>query len=171
MNNTIVTAHKFEVLEKIDSFLELEKGWHYGEGIAFSKETVSMAKKFAEQAIWSVFDTDAFPGIDGEIMVTVYFEDHYLEFTIESSGEIEYVYEFKDEEIDESENLNFREAEEKLDKFCENIWHTSGLSTESILITKESDSIGWPLKIQRAVESLSSFCRASMNQGTVFVST
>lgn len=175
MYDAFITRLEPETIEKIDSFLKLEKGWHYGEGDVPSKKTVESAKNLAEQAIWSSFDTNAFPGIDGEILVTVYSKDYCLEFTVESDGKIIFVYEFNDQEIEYSEGLNFREAQKKLDDFCERIynkkeWNTSGLSTSPIMIPEESVLSAWPLKIQKVMESLSSPYAASTSPGKVFAS-
>jgi hypothetical protein len=174
MNNMLIRTSdnqdEPETLKKIDNFLYLEKGWHYGKGVSPSKETIAIAKKIAEQALSYIFDTDAFPGIEGEIMVTVYHKEHYLEFTIESDGEITFVHEVNDEELVYKEGLKLQEAKIKLDDFCEKIWNISELSTESIMIPKRSDSKVWPLKILQMVESQLFHVRASISREEVFAS-
>lgn len=172
-NMLIITSEKQdepETLKKIDSFLYLEKGWHYGKGVFPSKKTIAIAKKIAEQALSNIFDTDAFPGIDGEIMVTVYYKEHYLEFTIESDGEITFVHELNDEELVYKEGLKLQEAKIKLDDFCEKIWNISELSTESIMITERSDLKVWPSKILEMVGSQLFHLHASISREEVSVS-
>lgn len=112
-----------KTLDKIDSFLKLDQGWHFGKGVPASEKVADIATKLINMASMSVFDTDAFPGIDGEIMVTIYHKEHYIEFTVEVDGSITYAYQFGDEDELLEEGLTFNEAKMKLDQFSEKIWN------------------------------------------------
>lgn len=71
--------------EKVRTFSELKKGWHFGhEGQPFLCETIFEAAKFAEAMERQGFSTDAFPGLNGEIRVTIY--DPYYEFDFRQNG-------------------------------------------------------------------------------------
>lgn len=78
-------------IEKINSYRSLPKGWHYGEGQAISNEVIecalSIQKGLKEQGLGF---TDAFPGLNGEVRVTAYKDDFYLEFTVEEPDEIQF---------------------------------------------------------------------------------
>ena len=71
-------------LEKIDSFGDLEAGWHYTEGVRFDPKVLEAAKSLVVKANEVGFEkTDAFPGLNGEVMVTIYHGDLYSEYTVE----------------------------------------------------------------------------------------
>ena len=88
-----------KTIDKIRSFLSLKDGWDFGAGIAFDMETVNRAllleMVMREQGIP---DTDAFPGADGGIMVTGYFGKIYVEYAVNTDGEVLVIVE-RDEEI------------------------------------------------------------------------
>jgi len=114
--------------EKIRSFADLPVGWHYGEGVPATKGTIDRALVLeSEFHKFSFRKTNAFPGIDGEIRVTAYYQSIYVEMTLEISGSVSYIYEFANEEI-ESEELTFDEALAKIADFRGKIWALSGLS-------------------------------------------
>jgi hypothetical protein len=73
--------------EKIFNFSLLESGWNYGEGEKFSNEAIRSALKLHNEIIFRGFSrTDAFPGLDGEIQITIYEGAHYYAFELEKSG-------------------------------------------------------------------------------------
>ena len=85
-------------LKKILSFAQFQEGWSFGEGVAFAKSTVDKAVQLAKTAHTLGFhETDAFPGLNGEIMITVYQGNEYWEFTLEPTETITFVYEKADE--------------------------------------------------------------------------
>lgn len=49
--------------------------------------------------------TNAFPGLNGEVLVTAYHEKHYYEFCLELDGMVTFVHEIDDEEIGRRERL------------------------------------------------------------------
>jgi len=73
--------------QKIRDFYSLPVGWHYGDGIAPTSDMIAKAVQY--EALYRLLGypiTDAFPGIDGEIMVTAYHGDYYVELTLEVDG-------------------------------------------------------------------------------------
>jgi hypothetical protein len=73
--------------EKIKSFANLPVGWHYGRGTPASKEMVRVAlQRYWNLQMLGYVETDAFPGVDGEVMVTCYRGRHCLEITAEVDG-------------------------------------------------------------------------------------
>jgi len=114
-------------LLKIEEFKKFNEGRHFGEGVAPSKEVADIATRLVKQAIEFSLDTDVFPGIAGEIMVTVYHKDYYLEFTIENNKKITYVYEENDEEIDCIESLTIKDSLIKLQNFNNKKCNISGI--------------------------------------------
>lgn len=131
------STKQHSVLTKIRDFLQLKPGWHFGEGKPPDKNIIERALFLAERAIAVLFNIDAFPGIDGEIMVTIYHYNHYLEFTFETDNSVTYVHEKDGKEVCYQEHLSFEIALKELDNFCEQIWNSSELSTASILTQEE----------------------------------
>ena len=80
--------------QKIREFGELSSGWHYGEGGPIDEKVIRSAVEINDEALnESLWLTDAFPGVNGEIVVTVYWEKECLEFTIETDGTVSFVLE------------------------------------------------------------------------------
>lgn len=128
------------ILDKVNNFLLLENGWHFGEGKPPTVECTRKASKIVERAIMSLFDVDVFSGIDGEIMVTIYYKKHYLEFIIETDETVTFVHEQDDIEVDNKEKLHFSSALEKLNDFGENIWNISELSALGTMTPEKKSS-------------------------------
>ena len=125
---------------KINKFLALDEGWHYGEGVPISKTIIQRAIQLNREAIRRAFyETDAFPGVNGEIMFTIYYGKHYLEFIIEPDKSVTASHELEDEEISYQEGLSFQEAKSKIEEFRKELWRESESSTEHIMIEKKED--------------------------------
>ncbi len=69
---------------KLRAFADLPNGWYYGEGVPFGGAVLNMARTLS----LGLAETDAFPGLNGEVVVSVYFGEHYLEFTIDPDESI-----------------------------------------------------------------------------------
>jgi hypothetical protein len=114
--------------EKIISFGSLPNGWHYGEGRAPDEKTIKSALAVFWQFHRAGFeDTDAFPGINKEIMITAYRGDHYLEVLVENNGTISFSYEFDGEDvIPPLERRAAAEIKERVEEVARGIWSTFG---------------------------------------------
>ncbi len=98
-------------LEKIQNFAHFERGWSFGEGAAFTQSTLSKATQLVKTAHTLGFhETDAFPGLNGEVMVTVYQGSEYWEFTLQLVETITFVYEKDEATITYEEGLPFEFA-------------------------------------------------------------
>lgn len=76
-------------IAKISSFLSLEDGWNYGEGVAPTASKASEAAGLVRLLEGlGLSETNAFPGMDGEILIRAYHHDHVLSFTLETDGTI-----------------------------------------------------------------------------------
>lgn len=117
---------------KIEAFLSLPRGWHYGEGRPALPEAAAVALELVNFAASQGFtQTNVFPGVEGEVMFTIYAGDHYLEFTAGADGLVDYVREEAKEELEAEESLSVEEAKEKIAELREQLWASSGLSTSS----------------------------------------
>src|ERR1700683_2990257 len=89
--------------EKILDFADIEDGWHFGEGAAISKKAIRDASRLYDTLIeYGFYETDAFPGLSGEVRVTAYWGDCYFEFTRERDGTWSFIEELGGVEVDES---------------------------------------------------------------------
>jgi hypothetical protein len=136
---------------KITGFLKLPVGWHYGKGRAPSKDFVAKALVYVSfYNLLGIEKTDAFPGIDGEIMVTGYYGTNVIETTLELDGTFRFCHEKGDVEIKYQEALSASGLSELLlsaapETECEK-WYSSGLSTPTTtLITTQVVSKTSPL--------------------------
>ena len=73
--------------QKLEAFARLQDGWHYGMGNPPTASTLKYAKAILGmyEAV-GLQETDAFCSQDGEVMVTAYFENGYLECDINPDG-------------------------------------------------------------------------------------
>jgi hypothetical protein len=73
-----------ETAKKIRGFGHLPQGWHYGRGGPAEQKTIEVALAY----LWyfsalGFFETNAFTGADGEIMVSAYRSSHCVEVTVD----------------------------------------------------------------------------------------
>jgi hypothetical protein len=112
----------------------LPTGWHYGDGVAASSDTESIALSIQTEAvIVGVMQMDAFPGINGEIRVTLY-EPDYLEFTVEKDGRITFLEERNGEETDYQPNLTLQETLSIIREAGRKLWASFAYSTTGTTI-------------------------------------
>lgn len=150
---------------KLSEFRNLEAGWRYGEGVPFKVATLKDAMSLHETAVSKGFmETDVFPGANGEIMLTVYHEDHYLEFTVEKNGSVTIVRERGDEEICCLEGKELADAHQMIGDLRAELCKSSGLSTEESLTEGKKSSKAWRLRIVAAAESPLLIENASSNE-------
>lgn len=121
---------------RIRGFGDLEEGWHYGEGVPFDSAILDKAVALNSQAVGSGLpETAAFPGLNGEVMVTVCDSDHYLEFIIERSGTVTFTKEVGDRELGHEERLTFEEAQARLRRHGMASWRQYDSSRWGTFIT------------------------------------
>lgn len=115
--------------EKILDFADVPPGWHFGEGSSISAAAIRDAAKLHEAFILNGFyETDAFPGLAGEIRVTAYFGSQYFEFTRETDGKWSYVSEKNGSVERELDCLTLEQAQESVKSAANNLWNTYDIS-------------------------------------------
>jgi hypothetical protein len=125
--------------EKIISFLRLEEGWHYGEGIRPSQDNLKNALQILYALQTYGLRSDAFPGVNGEIQVVAYNADETLEITIEADGRITYILERADEELEYAEDLSTHDAVIRVNSYGRGLCNLSELSIQTITTNAEND--------------------------------
>jgi hypothetical protein len=159
---------------KIRAFGQKMPGWHYGEGVAFDEETSSRAIALhREMTRWGLFTTDAFPGLRGQIVLTAYHSDEYLQLSVEPDGSISYLREHGGKELAEEQGLTDQSAIQAIKDFAEQIWKQSGSSVRSSSTLAEAGSRVARLTTQ--VEAFGAFLlltrSASVNKARPFANT
>ncbi len=120
---------------KIEEFRNLVEGWHFGEGFAPNDDTIKVAIFLNGVILNEGFtETDAFPGINGEIQITGYNDSLYVELTAEPNRLIIFVLEYEDETVVYEESLSLNQAIARI-KFWGTEWTSSGLFTRTSLTT------------------------------------
>ncbi|MDQ2693776.1 MAG: hypothetical protein M3Z21_00085 [Pseudomonadota bacterium] len=131
---------------KLDEFQRLPIGWHYGEGKPPRTDTLQMARELHQTIINCCFSkTDAFPGIDGEVQITLYYDGRdgrdYLEFTIETGGLVNFVQELNDEEVESKVNLSLTDAQEIIENYRDRVWDSFVSSIRNTSTSGSKDSV------------------------------
>lgn len=152
----------------LESFTALPTGWHYGQGVAASRPHIRQAVSLLSAADSLGFTRfNAFPGIEGEVQLTIYDEANFYAFTIEPSCGITVLHERDREEVFYQEGLSLISALTKLEDFAFEPCHTPELFIQSISIEREkglptllSEIQAAPLPISQAKESQLSILNA-----------
>lgn len=126
--------------EKVESFRNLELGWFYGSGIKPTDATIRNSLILLEEIINSGFEkTDAFPGENGEIQVTGYLRDEYIEIIVDSDNINLISFEVNDEEVYYKEDISISNTLQLINHRRGIAWLLSGLSTGVSLIQQRDD--------------------------------
>ena len=167
------TAAPYVTEEKILGFAELRDGWHYGEGVPPEESVLDNAISFSREAVrLAFFETDAFPGINGEVMFTIYYHDHYLEFTVEpDSSSVTFYREKGGEEVCYQEGLSFQEAKARIGEFSKETWKEYESSTAGITISDYAGSPALHLKTQETIPGYLLSIESVSNLGKLSVGT
>jgi hypothetical protein len=130
------------VERKLKIFSALARGWHYGEGDRIADATLDLASQIRKECLFFGFtNMDAFPGAAGEVMLTVYLPQRYIEIIITAALNISLLYERNDEEVTYAEGLTPPEARAGLKKVAGELWSTFATSTlNSTMIRREGNS-------------------------------
>jgi hypothetical protein len=158
--------------EKIRSFSTLPVGWHYGSGRAPSPEMIATAIQWHRHLTGLGFTViDAFPGINGEIMVTAYEGAHYVELLLDTISTVSLIHERDGKEVRSLDQVTPDQARRALGEFTGEIWNTSGYFIQSIStvntaslrasrsrsMTTERPSSSWPVLLESGSASANTY--------------
>lgn len=132
-NHRIVNGNKFaQTATKVVAFGASPVGWHYGCGIPAAATTVQRALdllNFCGKV--GLYDTDAFPGSDGEIAITAYSGTFYLRVGLEADDSHTVLLQDQGEDILEKDDASLTQAYAMIEnaaKIIERACPTSGWS-------------------------------------------
>lgn len=135
-----------ETANKIRRFLTYPNGWHFGRGVPPTLERVKEALILNNAAAKAELHTNAFLGSEGEVRVTVYHNDIYLQFTLGDDDSVEYVREEREVETVRTPRLRLVDALSILNAFENELCLTSVSSTATTTIRTRDTSKTLPSK-------------------------
>lgn len=81
------------IQKRLDEFEKLEDGWHYNEGVKFDKQVLDTAKNISDFCVSTGYDDqEIFPGISGNILLSVYNGEDEIEIGIDENLSFMYFY-------------------------------------------------------------------------------
>lgn len=129
---------------KLLSFGQLASGWHYGIGGPIAEARIKQALRLHSLAASLGFTkSNAFPGAQGEILLTFYRGPHDIEIEIAANDAMSFIHEEDGNELDCGEQLTLREITQKLRGASERIWGLLDSSIPTIMILKKDASGVW----------------------------
>lgn len=158
---------------KINSISKLSDGWNYGDGTKFSSKRVTDAEKIDNLFVQLLASpTDAFPGLAGQIMVTAYKDDYYIEYTLHDDDNFSVRADKAGATICRLNYVDQAKALSKLAWLAGQIWNTSNSSTQgSTTIGIVIESTGSLLAVSPTGALQSSTANALTQHGTIGAST
>ncbi len=137
-----------KTVKKIERFRDLPRGWHYGRGVAADGTTIARAKDIFNQYAQMGFSvTDAFPGQDGEIMVTAYRNNYYVECIVQVDGTYSVVGEKDKDVIVEAERGTEGQTIAAIVQVAKHAWNIFGSYIPSTTMRNETSSKAWHSRI------------------------
>lgn len=137
-----IVASESVATRQILSMKDLGDGWHYGEGVAIIQKVIERAVNVSRFASSQVLNAEAFPLLDGRVLLVIYKKGRELEIRVGESGSYSFTIAEDEEPIDEpweSDSLA-----EGFKKFFINVngemWHTSDSSITGTTVTSAGDS-------------------------------
>lgn len=110
---------------KLIGFAFLQEGWHFKEGVPAKEHTLRTALTLLGDLENAGFTrTDAYPGIDGSVMISAYDLPDSFDFSIRPSGAITVTHERDEEELFYREGMKEEEVREKIKEFGLSTCHT-----------------------------------------------
>lgn len=161
--------------KKIRSFGSLPIGWHYGQGGPLSADVINKALAIYDYyRQLGITTTDAFPGADGELMITAYRGSNCIETTISTDLRYSVAHERDNAEISATQGVSEIIAKRTIKQIGAEIWRSLGLlglSTESTTTKGGRDSQASRSRTLKEEGFLSYLETAWMPQGIQFANT
>jgi hypothetical protein len=129
---------------KIRSFAKLPPGWHYGSGQPATFAMIAIALEWLHAlAPLGFYESDAFPGEAGQIMITAYRGDHCIELTFELDRTVTIAHQHKGEDLLYEPEISPSRASTEVQKLVARIeqeeCHMFAWSTQSTTITAQAN--------------------------------
>lgn len=155
-----------ETRGKLIGFAFLPEGWHFKEGVPAKEHTLKTALALLGALEAAGFDrTDAYPGIDGSVMISAYEMPEVYDFNIRPSGAITVSHEKGDEELFYQEGMTEDHVREKIKEFGLSTCHTpdylilgtiTAMTTDDLRATPSrtpKTALGFPSSVSNALDA------------------
>lgn len=162
----------FTTADKIRAFQRLAPGWSYSNGEPVSQATVDIALALHQELAKHGFvETDAFPGLGGEVMLRVYATGKTIEFVVERSGTVSlFVESDAGDEAAPQYGLSPEQAIQKIEELKKAEWTSSECSIHFTTTPRSGDLFVWHSGTTGKV-SLFSTSNAPLQPANIFVVT
>ena len=141
------------ILHRILSFLELRDGWHYGEGRGATRPAVDLAIRIKDLLTsFDLEEIEAFPDVNGGILVSGYCDDDIFEIFCGADGNLEIEHRIEQDGVFESADVQFDDLAEYLRR---KLWESMRLSDffiPSITAIRSDDLRVWYSSAQLPLE-------------------
>lgn len=146
---------------KLVGFAFLPPGWNFNKGVPAKELPLKIALALLDALDEAGFHyTDAYPGIDGGIMLSAYSLPDYYDFNIKPSGSITVEHGQGDKELFYQPTMAAKDVYDQIKEFALQKWHTSESLTSEITIAGNSNDLKVTLsrtqKTDQASQSLTS---------------
>lgn len=135
-----IVASESVATRQILSMKGLGAGWHYGEGVAILDEVIQRALNISHYASSQVLSSEAFPLLDGRILVVIYEKARELEVRVGKAGPYSFTIAKDEEPIESWDSSSLVGA---IRKFFNNahggVWDTSDSSITDTTVTSLGD--------------------------------
>ncbi len=127
-------------IRKIESFATLPVGWRFGKGLPVTNFNIEIGKLFLQYGFdFGIERFNAFAGDSGEVMISFYFADHNIDLTFEVNHTVTFEENIGDEQVQFLDNLNIKDAFDKICQFTQSISESS--IQETTTLSKEDSRV------------------------------
>ncbi|MGE0885636.1 MAG: hypothetical protein AB7P14_18975 [Blastocatellales bacterium] len=129
-----------ETRDKLISFAYLPLGWNFGEGVPAKELPLKRAFAILE-ALENIgfYYTDAYPGLDGGILLSAYALPDYYDFKINLDGYVNVIHTRGEEDLFSQEAMSITQVINKIKEFASQKCPTSDYSTSAFTTARNSD--------------------------------
>lgn len=135
-----IVASESSATRQILSMKDLGDGWHYGEGITITLKVIERAVNVSRFACSQVLSAEAFPLLDGRVLVVIYKKGRELEVRVGEVGPYSFTIAKDEEPIESWDSSSLVGA---IRKFFNNahggVWDTSDSSITDTTVTSLGD--------------------------------
>lgn len=164
-----------ETQRKITSFADLPDGWHYGDGVAPTPNMITAAYQWHSKLAAMGFSlTDAFPGVEGEILLSGYRDNHTFELMLETDYSVSFYHEDDGKIVFSSLRNSQQDAENAIKDATGELWSTSDFFTIDISTVKGIASQEWRSKIMEVAApsfSMIAFAKQEYHYAPIYGNT
>ena len=134
-------------IRKLEKLATLRDGWSGGCGQAIQQLVIECAKSLIYSARkYGFLESDVFPGLQGDIVLTIYSGPHCLEFTIRDQEGIDFIHEKNMVELYAEDNLSLEASISKIEELRKSLCASFDFSKQYILTGGNGDSEVSPSK-------------------------